>query len=453
MPRSRLGRRGVGLGRYAVVSGGRGAETATEALASLARGASASDLERSLELGARAWCGRRRSPPSPWARQGLERFAEQARGDPAYEAVARIHGAVERLFQGDPAPEAVVEIEAAFAAGLPPSARTNAAFFALTALRVAERYDLASPVLERALERAREEGHTARQGLIHGQRAVIAVEQGDLHDAQVEAETGLLLVDERHFTTVQLLAVAIVVDIERGSLDTAAQLRQRGDLLGIAEDRAFVSEYLIARGRLRIAQGDVSEGVEDLRWCGRRIEAQWMRWPTRMEGVRRARPCRCSGRRGGGEAGRRAARRGSSLRRPRGAGTIVARRRTDTRCRGAMACSSKPYRCSSRSSARLELALRSGGSRRELSAPRRREGRDAQRGRWSWPSSAVRSRWQTRRSELQAGPGRRARIELTGPAALTAAESRVCRQAAEGRTNREIAQALFVTEKTVERHL
>ena len=29
----------------------------------------------------------------------------------------------------------------------------------------------------------------------------------------------------------------------------------------------------------------------------------------------------------------------------------------------------------------------------------------------------------------------------------------MCRQAAEGHTNREIAQALFVTEKTVERHL
>ena len=45
------------------------------------------------------------------------------------------------------------------------------------------------------------------------------------------------------------------------------------------------------------------------------------------------------------------------------------------------------------------------------------------------------------------------RTELTGRGALTAAEWRVCRQAADGRTNREIAQALFVTEKTVERHL
>ena len=43
--------------------------------------------------------------------------------------------------------------------------------------------------------------------------------------------------------------------------------------------------------------------------------------------------------------------------------------------------------------------------------------------------------------------------ELTGRSALTAAEWRVCRQAAEGQTNREVAQALFVTEKTVERHL
>ena len=29
----------------------------------------------------------------------------------------------------------------------------------------------------------------------------------------------------------------------------------------------------------------------------------------------------------------------------------------------------------------------------------------------------------------------------------------MCRQAADGRTNREVAEALFVTEKTVERHL
>ena len=57
------------------------------------------------------------------------------------------------------------------------------------------------------------------------------------------------------------------------------------------------------------------------------------------------------------------------------------------------------------------------------------------------------------RDRPAAPSGRRARIELTGPRSLTAAEWRVCRQAADGHTNREVAQALFVTEKTVERHL
>jgi DNA-binding NarL/FixJ family response regulator len=107
------------------------------------------------------------------------------------------------------------------------------------------------------------------------------------------------------------------------------------------------------------------------------------------------------------------------------------------------------------SSASLELAYVLADLGAALSrAGRRREGRDAERraielaercGAIALAGAA--------RTELQAGPGRRARIELTGPGALTAAELRVCRQAADGHTNRQIAQALFVTEKTVERHL
>jgi DNA-binding CsgD family transcriptional regulator len=40
-----------------------------------------------------------------------------------------------------------------------------------------------------------------------------------------------------------------------------------------------------------------------------------------------------------------------------------------------------------------------------------------------------------------------------GPASLTPSERRIAELAAAGKTNREIAQALFVTEKTVETHL
>jgi DNA-binding CsgD family transcriptional regulator len=42
---------------------------------------------------------------------------------------------------------------------------------------------------------------------------------------------------------------------------------------------------------------------------------------------------------------------------------------------------------------------------------------------------------------------------LSGPDSLTASERRVVDLAAEGLTNVEIAQALFVTRKTVEKHL
>ena len=44
-------------------------------------------------------------------------------------------------------------------------------------------------------------------------------------------------------------------------------------------------------------------------------------------------------------------------------------------------------------------------------------------------------------------------IDGAGPDSLTASELRVAELAAKGGTNREIAQALFVTEKTVETHL
>ena len=42
---------------------------------------------------------------------------------------------------------------------------------------------------------------------------------------------------------------------------------------------------------------------------------------------------------------------------------------------------------------------------------------------------------------------------MSGAESLTASERRIAEMAAEGRTNRDIAQALFVTQKTVEMHL
>jgi DNA-binding CsgD family transcriptional regulator len=55
--------------------------------------------------------------------------------------------------------------------------------------------------------------------------------------------------------------------------------------------------------------------------------------------------------------------------------------------------------------------------------------------------------------ELRAAGGRPRHASITGVEALTANERRVADMAAESLTNREIAQALFVTTRTIEGHL
>ena len=56
-------------------------------------------------------------------------------------------------------------------------------------------------------------------------------------------------------------------------------------------------------------------------------------------------------------------------------------------------------------------------------------------------------------NELAATGAHPRTIMLSGVEALTASERRVAQMAAEDLTNKEIAQALFVTVKTVEQHL
>jgi DNA-binding CsgD family transcriptional regulator len=57
------------------------------------------------------------------------------------------------------------------------------------------------------------------------------------------------------------------------------------------------------------------------------------------------------------------------------------------------------------------------------------------------------------RHELQSAGARPRRAALSGVDALTPAEHRVALLAADGLTNREIAEQLYVTQRTVETHL
>ena len=117
------------LARCAIVSGGRSAAEAVHALATLGQEFAPLDRERSLELGAHLLMV---ATAVPQLRTGLaahlQRFREQARGYPGFEAVAKIHTAQEELFTGGSAEVAADEVQAALASGLPPSLRSTRGF-------------------------------------------------------------------------------------------------------------------------------------------------------------------------------------------------------------------------------------------------------------------------------------------------------------------------------------
>ncbi len=444
------------LGRCAIVSGGRSAAAAADAVSSLAGELWPADPERSLELGSELLIVTGAVPLlRPGLAARLREFRDLARGRPSFEAVARIVSAQEQLLHGGPASASTDEVQAALMAGLPPSAQNTAGLAALLTLIVGERYELADRLLDAALERARQEGHATRQGILHAMHAASALAQGSLHDAQVEAETGLLLVEHPHFIAQLLVAVAMTVQIERGALDAAAALARTGEAMGITEERTYVLEFLTARGRLRIAQGQLEEGVADFLWCSQRLGARAVQWPSTWRA--HAAPALAS--LGDKQRATRLAREQLAAARRVGApGALGMSLRTAALAIGGdegLALFREAVAVLEGSSARLELAHALADLGAELSrSGRRTEGRDAQRRAINLAGQCGAAVLvESAMAGLRAGPGRRARLELTGPSALTAAERRVCRQVAEGQTNREVAQALFVTEKTVERHL
>ena len=443
------------MGRCAIVSGGRSAGSAADALSSLAGELWPADPERSLELGSELLIVAGSVPElRPGLAARLRGFRDLARGRPGFEAVARIVSAQEQLLHGGSAAAATDGVWAALA-DLPSSAQTTVGFSALFTLVVGERHDLAALVMDAAMERARREGHATRQGIIHAMHAVSALAQGSLDDAQVEAETGLLLVEDQHFIAQLLVAVAMTVHIERGALDDAAGLARTGEEMGIAEERTYVTEFITARGRLRIAQGQLEEGVADLLWCSHRLADRAALWPSTWRAY--AAPALASlGDKQ--QAAKLAGEQLAAARRVGAPGGLGMSLRTAALAIGGdegLALLREAVAVLEGSSARLELAHALADLGTELSrSGRRTEGRDAQRRAISLAGQcgAV-ALAESAMAGLHAGPGRRARLELTGPSALTAAERRVCRQVAGGQTNREVAQALFVTEKTVERHL
>jgi DNA-binding CsgD family transcriptional regulator len=445
------------LGFCSLLSGGASAEAAVSTIEAVLEEIGAENREAALDLESDLLVITGAIPRLHAGKAARrERLGRKVAGDPHYEAVVQIHAAQEALAAAEPADASVQRAQAALAAGLPPGTMVSTAFVALTTFIRGERYDIAGALINAGLEVARRQGHTARQGILHGLRASIALARGALDDAQIEAESALALVDARHFVVVQLAAIATAVHIERGDLEAAAAAAERGAVFGDSEDRIYLDDYLTSRGRLRIAQGDVDAGLADLLWLGERLAALGVRWPSGWRAY--AAPALASV----GETERAAALAHEQ---------IALARSVGARCELGRALRSggvaiggriglelleESVAVLERTPARLELAHAMTDLGAELCRQRRRrEGREALRlGMQIAVTCGALALAERARTELTAGGGRRPRLELTGVNALTPAERRVCEMAAEGElTNRAIAQNLFVTEKTVELHL
>jgi DNA-binding CsgD family transcriptional regulator len=253
-------------------------------------------------------------------------------------------------------------------------------------------------------------------------------------------------------------AIAPLIDIllERGELEEASRLVDKysqGELPGL-----FQVVYLLdSIGRLRIAQRQIDDGIKNLRECGRRIKS----WGVNNPGLVPWRSSVAPALAATGERDEARAlvhkeiglARGYDVPRElgmalRAAGLVERGDNGLDLLREAVAVlETSPARLEhARALADLGAALRRANHNAAAREPLRKSLDLARRS-----GATELAGWAHR--ELVAAGARPRRLVVTGIDALTASERRVAGMAAERMSNRQIAQALFVTEKTVEGHL
>jgi DNA-binding CsgD family transcriptional regulator len=438
------------LSRGAIAWGGPGsAATALDAIDGLLT-STTGDIALGLEAEAVTLC-RLHLTLRHLVDERLAALQQRAAGNERFEPIARILVACERTTHGAPAADVADEIEGAVAERPPADAFVLG--MAVDTLITTERYEAASRWLDVGIQVARAHGLGAQLASLHTHRAMVALGRGRVGDAELDIQTALDLAGDRHFMLPRIVGVAIQVALERNELVRAAELAQRhGEEL--ARERILVDDYLTARGRLRIARGEVREGLEDLLRCGelqrRYGSSRLMDWPFEaartLAKLDREQAAELA--RDGLAAARRFGAPGLLCRALRAAGIV-------TGGEEGLELLEEAVSVVEPSPSRLEAAYALADLGTELvGRRRRREGREVLRLAIEAAQRCGATALEERiRGALGAGGGRPARLELRGLDALTPAERRVCDFAAGELTNREIAQTLFVTEKTVELHL
>jgi DNA-binding CsgD family transcriptional regulator len=322
----------------------------------------------------------------------------------------------------------------------------------------AERYDAAQALADAAVAEAQASANGMILPAVLAQRAWLASRRGDLTAAEADARA---LLDTPGPPAPPLLrnrAVSVLVDVlvERGDLAEAERtLEPLGvDLPGTSQTAVILRH---ARGRLRFAQRRFGEALGDLRAAGEIATAGLARSPCYLSWRSDAALAALAfgepdtARRLSGEelelASAFGAKRalGVAL---RAVGLVAGGHRGHALLREAIEVLAGPDTRLEHARALADLGALLRRSNHRVEA--RQLLRQAVDTAHHLGAEALAQRAEI---ELRATGARPRRALLTGLEALTASERRIAELAAEGLTNREIAQTLFVTARTVEGHL
>jgi ATP/maltotriose-dependent transcriptional regulator MalT len=364
------------------------------------------------------------------------------------------------LLVGDPCSATTALLDRALVGSELFSEQSLVAVFAAMDLVLTDRLEDAEQLCTAFIEQGQRRGARSVVSSFAFPRAFASLRRGRLRDAEADArwsfEGSLALVPRSE--SGPLLALAFLLDAltELGDFRGADEALARVDTPdGEPPELVAWAFVLEARGRLRIAQGRLREGLVELSEAGER----WQRLSCPCPSTWREDAALALAGLGEHDEARRLAAKQLELAQANG---LPLRLGTATRVAGAVA--PRAHRIPllheavdllGQTGARLELAK----AQLELGAALRRNGHrvdacDHLRQALELAHRAAATRLAARaREELLAAGGRPRKPVFTGLEALTASELRVARLAAKGLTNREIAESLFVTQRTVETHL
>jgi len=322
----------------------------------------------------------------------------------------------------------------------------------------AERYADVRPLLDASIAQARANGDSSRLASGLANRGWLVLRHGDLIAAEADTRTAFAAtaLPAPPFSRVLNGGVLIEALVDQGELDAAAQVLRT--LASEAEKGSLVAALLrFARGRLRVEQRRVAEGLADLLAVGALATRAMITCPSFLPWRSQAALAHLA--LGQPELAERLTAEEVELARAFGAPRTLG---VATRAAGVVAGGERgasllreAIEIFDHADAKLERAR----ALTDLGALLRRRNRrtEARELLRDALDVADRSRAQPlaeyAETELRATGARPRRVLLTGLDSLTASERRIAELASQGLTNREIAQMLFVTARTVEGHL